>query len=97
MTVVDMVVAVLVPLWLYVASQISRNGREVSELRGRIGVMEKHQAGLVGEVANAHRRIGGADRTANQTAGEMRQVRDTLATVQLSLIGQGDGGPARDG
>ena len=80
-------------LWLHTAASIARNAREVAELRGRIAAMKDENGRLAGQVANAFQRLGGVDRTANQTAGEMRQVRDTLAVVHERLIGRGEGGP----
>ena len=94
-TISTIAVSVLVPLWLQTASAISRNGREVSELRGRIGAMERTDANLLDEVGAAHRRIGAIGRTTDGTAGEVRQMRSTLAVVQEVLV-RGEGTPANE-
>ena len=96
--VIGVVVTVMVPLWARTAAAISRNGREVSELRGRIVAMESADASLANGLNDAHRRIGGIGRTADTSAGELRQVRSTLGILQQSRLtrGGGDGVPERD-
>ena len=80
--------ALLAGAWARTAAAISRNGREVSELRGRISAMESNDANIMSELGNAHRRIGGVGRVADQTAGEVRQMRGTLTVLQQSAMGR---------
>ena len=93
---IGIAVSVMIPVWARTAAAISRNGREVAELRGRIAAMEGTDANILGELGNAHRRIGGVGRVADQTAGEVRQMRSTLTVLQQSALGR-RGGEVVDG
>ena len=81
--------ALLAGAWARTAAAISRNGREVSELRGQIQAMQQTEASVLGELSNAHRRIGGVARTADSNAGELKQMRASVTVIQQTLLNRG--------
>ena len=91
--IIGLVVTVMVPVWARTAAAISRNGREVSELRGRLDAVEGAHSDLREDIGNAHRRIGGVGRTADRNAGAMEQLRGTLSAIMERLLARTtDGG-----
>lgn len=89
-----LVVVALSGAWARTAAAISRNGREVAELRGRLVALEGSTGELKNDVSNAHKRIGGIGRTADRTAGRMDQAQASLSVVLERLVVRsgGDGG-----
>ena len=86
--IIGLVVTVMVPVWARTAAAISRNGREVSELRGRLGAIESMHGNLNAEITNVHSRIGGVARTTDRICGQNTQISSTLAVIQEHLLGR---------
>ena len=81
-------VTVMVPVWARTAAAISRNGREVAELRGRLTAMETMHGSLSADITNVHQRIGGVARTTDRICGQNTQISSTLAVIQEHLLGR---------
>ena len=90
-----LVVVVLSGVWARTAAAISRNGREVAELRGRVDAIEGGQGDVKEDLANARRRIGGIGRTTDHSAGVLKQVCGSLSVILERLVVRAsDGGGA---
>jgi len=85
---IGVVVTVMVPVLGGTVAAISRNGREVARLAGRLDAMEKLHGHLEGQIDNVHQRVGGIARTTDRICGQNTQISSTLTVIQEHLLGR---------
>jgi hypothetical protein len=78
--------AILVPLWLHTAVAISRNGRDVAELRGRVKAIEQFHGELSVEIRSLHQRTGGIAQTTNEIKGQVSALTNIMTPIFEHLL-----------